>query len=105
MTPRLDSLTSWHADWTGLRAVVLGLGVTGFAAADTLVELGVDVLVVADRAPADKAELLDVIGGRLVEGGDAASQERALAEFAPDFVVVSPGYHPDHAVLAAATRA
>ncbi|BDZ47356.1 UDP-N-acetylmuramoyl-L-alanine--D-glutamate ligase [Naasia aerilata] len=105
MTERLDALTSWHADWTGLRAVVLGLGVTGFAAADTLIELGVEVLVVADRAPADRAELLRVIGGALAEGGDPAAQVAALGAFAPDFVIVSPGYHPDHPVLAAAAAA
>ena len=46
----LASLTSWNADWRGLRVGVLGLGVTGFAAADTLAELGADVLVVADSA-------------------------------------------------------
>jgi UDP-N-acetylmuramoylalanine--D-glutamate ligase len=102
---RTDELTSWHADWTGLKALVMGLGVTGFAAADTLVELGAQVVVLADRAPADKAELLDVIGGRLVEGGDPASQVRALEEFSPDVVVVSPGYHPDHPVLSAAAGA
>ena len=37
---RLDALTSWHSDWSGLRVAVLGLGMTGFAAADTLAELG-----------------------------------------------------------------
>ena len=42
MTNRLDTLTSWHADWTGLRVGVLGLGVTGFSVADTLAELGAD---------------------------------------------------------------
>ena len=44
---RLDSLTSWDANWRGLRVAVLGLGVTGFAVADTLTELGADVLVLA----------------------------------------------------------
>ena len=44
---RLDQLTSWHADWRGLRVAVFGLGVTGFAVADTLLELGAEVLVVA----------------------------------------------------------
>jgi hypothetical protein len=29
---RLDALTSWHADWKGLRVAVLGLSVTGFSA-------------------------------------------------------------------------
>ncbi|WP_210505332.1 UDP-N-acetylmuramoyl-L-alanine--D-glutamate ligase [Naasia sp. SYSU D00057] len=105
MTDRLEDLISWHADWSGLRALVLGLGVTGFAAADTLVELGASVLVVADKAPADKAKLLEVIGGRLAEGGDAADQVRALEEFGADVVIVSPGYHPDHPVLSAAAAA
>jgi UDP-N-acetylmuramoylalanine--D-glutamate ligase len=51
MTSRLDSLTSWNADWTGLKVVVLGLGAAGFSAADTLAELGAHVLVVAEHAP------------------------------------------------------
>ena len=38
--PRLASLTSWDADWADLRVVVLGIGISGFAAADTLIELG-----------------------------------------------------------------
>ena len=37
MSARLDSLTSWHADWSGLRVAVLGLSMTGFSAADTLI--------------------------------------------------------------------
>jgi UDP-N-acetylmuramoylalanine--D-glutamate ligase len=64
---RLDGLVSWHADWTGLRVAVLGLGVTGFAAADTLAELGADVLVVTGSAPDDRARLLAVIGAGLVQ--------------------------------------
>ena len=46
----LDQLTSWNADWSGLRVAVLGLGVTGFSVADTLVELGAPVLVVSSGA-------------------------------------------------------
>ena len=63
---RIAGLTSWHADWRGLKVVVLGAGVTGFAAADTLVELGCDVLVAASAATDERRELLDVIGARLV---------------------------------------
>ena len=51
---RLDALTSWHADWRGLRVAVLGLGVTGFAVADTLAELGAEVLVVAPAVDDDR---------------------------------------------------
>ena len=43
----LDSLTSWHSDWKQLNVAVVGLGVTGFSVADTLAELGCEVLVVA----------------------------------------------------------
>ncbi len=31
---------SWHGQWQGLSAVVLGLGKSGFSVVDTLVELG-----------------------------------------------------------------
>ena len=54
---RLQALTSWYADWKGLRVAVLGLSVTGFSVADTLAELGADVLVVsehADSAPGER---------------------------------------------------
>ena len=53
MTARLHDLTSWHADWRGLRAVVLGLSVTGFSVADTLAELGADGLVATEGADAE----------------------------------------------------
>lgn len=101
---RLAALTSWHADWTGLRVAVLGLGVTGFAVADTLTELGAEVLVLASSPDDDRARILDVIGARfLVDPLDEAPGE--LVTFAPELVVASPGFHPDHAVLewAAAT--
>ena len=95
---RLDALTSWHADWTGLRVVVLGLGVTGFAVADTLTELGAEVLVLASKPDDERARILEVIGARfLVDPLEAAPEE--LTAFAPELVVASPGFHPDHPVL------
>jgi UDP-N-acetylmuramoylalanine--D-glutamate ligase len=59
---RLEALTSWHHDWSGLRVAVYGLGVTGFSVADTLAELGAQVLVVTSRADTERAMLLEVIG-------------------------------------------
>lgn len=95
---RLDTLTSWNADWRGLRVAVLGVGVTGFAVADTLTELGAEVLVLAPDVDDDRARILDVIGARLVRHPlDAVPDE--LVAFAPDVVVASPGFHPDHVVL------
>jgi UDP-N-acetylmuramoylalanine--D-glutamate ligase len=95
----LATLTSWHADWSGLRVAVLGVGVTGFAVADTLVELGAEVLVVAGKASDEHIQLLEVIGARLELQADESVVPDALPAFDPELVVVSPGYHPDHALL------
>lgn len=100
---RLDTLTSWNADWRGLKVAVLGVGVTGFAVADTLTELGADVLVVAPEVDEDRARILEVIGAKLLRHPlDVVPAE--LEAFAPEVVVVSPGFHPDHPVLEWAGR-
>lgn len=96
--PNLNALTSWHADWKGLRVAVLGLSVTGFSVADTLAELGADVLVVSEKASDEYTTLVSVIGARL-HVGDLSSVPDALVEFAPDVVVASPGFPPHHAVI------
>jgi len=97
---RIDDLTSWHSDWTGLRVVVLGLGVTGFSVADTLVELGADVLVTAAKASDERLQMLAVIGATFVQDGDVD-----LASFDPELVVVSPGFPVGHPVLVWAAEA
>ncbi|RKR74308.1 UDP-N-acetylmuramoyl-L-alanine--D-glutamate ligase [Frondihabitans australicus] len=103
----LTTLTSWHADWKGLRVAVLGLGVSGFSAADTLVELGAEVLVAAPEATTDEArdrvDLLGVIGARFVASSlDTPAQE--LTDFAPEVVIVSPGLAPHHPIVRWATQ-
>lgn len=104
---RLDSLTSWHADWKGLRVAVLGLGVSGFSSADTLVELGADVLVTAPEPTSaeatDRADLLGVLGARFV-ASDLQTPSQELTGFAPDVVVVSPGLAPHHPIVRWATE-
>jgi UDP-N-acetylmuramoylalanine--D-glutamate ligase len=97
----LDSLASWTADWRELRVLVLGLGVTGFAAADTLAELGASVLVAAAQGDVEREDLLSVIGARfvLLDGDGGAPQ---IDEFDAEIVIVSPGFRPDHAVLVSA---
>jgi UDP-N-acetylmuramoylalanine--D-glutamate ligase len=94
----VDNLTSWHSDWAGLRVAVLGLGVTGFAVADTLVELGAKVLVVASSAKEQQLGLLSVIGGTFLRH-DLATVPDELAEYNPELIVVSPGFHPDNPTL------
>lgn len=95
---RLDSLTSWHSDWRGLRVAVLGLSVTGFSVADTLAELGADVSVFTESADEEYERLLPVIGVRLWTG-PLSSVPEDLVAFAPEVVVASPGFSPQHPVI------
>tara|TARA_R110002124_G_scaffold99318_3_gene245197 strand:- start:8875 stop:10392 length:1518 start_codon:yes stop_codon:yes gene_type:complete len=95
----LTSFTSWNAAWSELRIAVLGLGATGFSAADTLSELKTDVLVIADSASANRVEMAQVIGATLALGGVPESQVSALQEHEPDVVIVSPGYPLDHPLV------
>ncbi|WP_336640104.1 UDP-N-acetylmuramoyl-L-alanine--D-glutamate ligase [Microbacterium sp. USHLN272] len=95
---RLRTLTSWNADWTGLRVAVLGLSMTGFSVADTLTELGADVLVLSESADEEYERLVPVIGARL-EIGSLATVPAALTDFDPEVVVASPGFAPAHPII------
>ena len=101
---RVLALSSWHHDWSGLRVAVLGLGVTGFSVADTLVELGSRVRVVYAGEDPDRERLLDVIGAERARLAGDEEQLADLAEFDPELVIVSPGYRPDHPLTAWAER-
>ncbi|MDK1327361.1 UDP-N-acetylmuramoyl-L-alanine--D-glutamate ligase [Arthrobacter sp. zg-Y1143] len=105
----LEELTTWDADWSGLRVVVTGIGLSGFSAADTLVELGARVVVVdacdteENRA---KADTLRIVGATdILLGADAVASLPPVDGQAPDLVVTSPGFRPTHPVLAAAAEA
>src|SRR5690606_23225054 len=90
MSQRWDALRSWHHDWAGLRVAMIGLDARGFAVADTVTELGADVTVVSDgEHSSDLAQLVDVIGARLVVGLPEAQD--LVAEWRPDVLVVSAG--------------
>ena len=93
---RVSALSSWRHDWSGLRVAVLGLGVTGFSVADTLVELGARVRVLYGAPDPDRERLLDVIGSERACLASDADQLADLVAFDPELVVVSPGYRPDH---------
>ncbi|WP_240770440.1 UDP-N-acetylmuramoyl-L-alanine--D-glutamate ligase [Nocardioides sp. GY 10127] len=90
---RLDS-------WEGVRAVVAGFGVSGFAAADNLTHLGASVTALDENAAGkeEKAELLEVLGAtvRLEPGATAVLPDGC------DVLVTSPGWRPDAPLLAAA---
>lgn len=97
--PDLDQLTSWHSDWKQLKALVFGLGVSGFSAADTLAELGANTLVLAEKAETDLLDILDVIGVPHITGETAKGLPAAVVDFAPDVIVVSPGIRPENELL------
>jgi UDP-N-acetylmuramoylalanine--D-glutamate ligase len=96
---KLDELNSWHSDWSGLKAVVYGLGVSGFSVADTLNELGAKVLVVADKAEAEVVDILDVLGVEHLIGQDSAVVQNRFADFSPDVLITSPGIKPDNSLI------
>jgi UDP-N-acetylmuramoylalanine--D-glutamate ligase len=105
---RLAGLTHGGADWAGLRVVVAGIGASGFAAADALVERGARVVVVdAGDGPAqrERAVILDTLGAQVRLGAGAAAALPAVGDGPPDLVVTSPGWRPDHPVLAGAAGA
>ncbi len=87
------------SDWSAVHAVVAGVGVAGFAAADQLIHLGARVTVI-DAADGDKqrerAEILDVIGATVRLGDGDTLPEGA------DVLVVSPGLPPRSPVILAA---
>ena len=88
---------SWHGSWSGKKALVLGLGKSGFSACDTLVELGLEVAAVGGSAATELIDLVDVIGAKFF-----ASEEPAVLDqlgFEPDMVIVSPGFSPEHPLV------
>jgi UDP-N-acetylmuramoylalanine--D-glutamate ligase len=95
----LDTLTSASADWSGLRVCVAGIGIAGFAAADALLSVGAEVVVI-DSGEGDKqrerAAILEILGADVRLGS---------AESAPDetdVYVVSPGIPPHAAIITSA---
>lgn len=100
----LAHLNSWHSDWKNIRAVVYGVGITGFSVADTLNELGAKVLVIADRADEKQLDVLDVLGVEHMIGQSSEQALRTFSEFQPDLVLVSPGIKPTSELLAKAAE-
>lgn len=88
---------SWHENWSGLRAVVLGLGKSGFSVADTLIELGVETFVLAKDADPERLDLAKLIGAQILEGDEPELLSQLTTN--PDFAVVSPGFKPSHPLI------
>jgi UDP-N-acetylmuramoylalanine--D-glutamate ligase len=87
------------SDWSGVHAVVAGIGIAGFAAADHLVQLGARVTVIdgADgERQRERADILEVVGATVRLGdGDTLPD-------AADVLIVSPGLPPGAPVIRSA---
>lgn len=97
-------LTHGGADWSGLRVVVIGLGLSGFAAADALLERGAQVQVFSadsSTAIAERAQILEVLGARVEHGSPLPDGPPTGTEL----VVTSPGVPPHNPFMVAATAA
>ena len=89
--------------WPGLHVVVAGLGVSGFTAADTLLQLGAVVAVLADRddpEARERATILEVLGADVRLGAGAMSSLPPSA----GLVIASPGVAPRTHLLDQAVR-
>lgn len=109
-TDRTRPLDHADADWGGLRVVVAGLGVSGWAAADVLLQRGAKVTVVDERttavaAVARDAELVDVLGGRTILGPGSTATLPEIDGRPADLIVTSPGWRPDSPLFVQATAA
>jgi UDP-N-acetylmuramoylalanine--D-glutamate ligase len=89
-----------HDDWTEVRAVVAGFGVSGFAAADNLTHLGAQVTAVDEQVDGheEEATLLEVLGAKVRLGAGTT----ATLPDDVDVVVTSPGWRPSAPLLAQA---
>ncbi|WIY81647.1 UDP-N-acetylmuramoyl-L-alanine--D-glutamate ligase [Propionimicrobium sp. PCR01-08-3] len=91
-----------YSPWREASVVVAGLGTSGFAAADALLELGARVIVLDDLDSdenRDKATLLEHLDAVVRLGpGSSATMPKAT-----DLVITSPGWRPDYPLLAQAT--
>ncbi|MCC6497564.1 MAG: UDP-N-acetylmuramoyl-L-alanine--D-glutamate ligase [Propionibacteriaceae bacterium] len=87
--------------WPQARVVVAGLGTSGFAAADGLLDLGARILVLEDAdtpGNAEKAKVLEMLDAEVRLGpGSTASLPADV-----DLVVTSPGWRPSAPLLAQA---
>ena len=79
------------SDWTNVRVCVVGLGVAGFAAADALINLGAQVIVIdasTQERQKERATILEILGADIRLGNDTELPTEI------DLLVLSPGVSP-----------
>lgn len=110
MTGTASSVPVAQRTWPGLdvdgvRILVTGFGVSGYAIADQTMQRGAQVLVVdgADSPEIrERAQILEVLGVEFRLGAEhtlALPTDREI-----DLVVTSPGWRPDSPLLLSAAR-
>jgi len=94
----LDELNR-TSDWSQVRVCVVGLGVAGFAAADALIALNANVIVIdahsGDRQK-ERATILEILGAEIRMGDDTQLPDGI------DLLVLSPGVSPLAPIVSAA---
>jgi UDP-N-acetylmuramoylalanine--D-glutamate ligase len=99
---RVQGLRHAAASWSGLRVVVAGIGVSGFAAADALLERGARVVIVdaaSGRPQRERSSVLSTLGADVRLGPEHAQHLPEIAGEPPDLVVTSPGWSPQAPLL------
>lgn len=93
-------------DVAGVRILVAGFGVSGYAVADQTMQRGARVLVVdagQGEELRERARILEVLGVEVRLGAEHTAALPADREI--DLVVTSPGWRPEQPLLAAAAAA
>ncbi|WP_432502041.1 UDP-N-acetylmuramoyl-L-alanine--D-glutamate ligase [Kineococcus arenarius] len=106
-TDRVRALRHAGSGWGRLRVLVAGIGTSGFAAADALLEAGAEVVVVdagTGEAQRERGALLEVLGAEVRLGAEhVQGPPRPWGAF--DLVVTSPGWRPEAPLLVGAALA
>ncbi|PWD50028.1 UDP-N-acetylmuramoyl-L-alanine--D-glutamate ligase [Serinibacter arcticus] len=84
----------------GARTLVVGLGLTGSAAARTLHALGADVVAVDSRPEVAERARRELPGVHVVDGADEQALAEAAVATSPRLAVVSPGLPPSSPLVA-----
>jgi UDP-N-acetylmuramoylalanine--D-glutamate ligase len=95
----LRDLVHAQSDWRGLRACVAGLGIAGFAAADALLDVGAEVLVIDSgdsERQRERGQILEVLGATVRLGSSDSCPDDT------DVYIVSPGIIPTAAICESA---
>lgn len=90
------------SDWTQIRVAVVGFGLAGFAAADALLQMDAQVVVIDSASREkyfEKAQLLEILGAEFQFDDDATLPKNL------DLLVLSPGVSPLAPIIQAAQSA